>query len=587
MIFTKRKITISGDKASMDKQIVLYRGDREVEVQFEIVYETIKYRKTNAIEDVNASFGQLVIQNDSVAIPTVTDVSPTSEGVVIFKFTKEMIDEITELGTYDFQIRLFDDTQTSRITIPTIEDSIIIKEPLSMYEGDTAEVGVALAGVAKAQEEEYLEPFDEAGNYNETTWKTGDTITSGKLNKLEEGITGVNQKVENITVPTKTSELTNDSGFTTKKYVDDKTEMIPIKNTHYIMRDCVPVSRQNINIAEIEAEGYIFNDEQITTPDDLILGNFEDKFSAIAFHSTGLLNAVISYNDGTNDITKEAELTISDDEAGFFYTEYFESDVFAIAFGFDYSINKFGTYVCYWPEDMEVPTFYEVKNVTISYNYHTNLIHDKYIADINYSKINNIPYQLNYLVDGKMKALSTREYVKLFDNSFIWDANKINDRLDSTSGVKQNIYYNHNIQIKQKDGEGIGFGQYIPSSTMNEYKLFVSAGKDVIVKVYNRKRKILISELSDFINQEYKEVSISDPFFDSDGIFIAFTVKDSTKNFYGNTYISDLILCKPNKFLTKQEVNEKVDKSQLSFNSNGELVVTIDGISKTFVPKTE
>ena len=182
----------------MDKQIVLYRGDREVEVQFEIVYETIKYRKTNAIEDVNASFGQLVIQNDSVAIPTVTDVSPTSEGVVVFKFTKEMIDEITELGTYDFQIRLFDDTQTSRITTPTIEDSIIIKEPLSMYEGDTAEVGVALAGAAKAQQEEYLEPFDEAGNYNETTWKTGDIITSGKLNKLEDGITGVNQKVKNI-----------------------------------------------------------------------------------------------------------------------------------------------------------------------------------------------------------------------------------------------------------------------------------------------------------------------------------------------------------------------------------------------------
>ena len=227
MIFTKRKITITGDKASMDKQIVLYRGDREVEVQFEIIYETIKYRKTNAIEDVNASFGQLVIQNDSVAIPTVTDVSPTSEGVVIFKFTKEMIDEITELGTYDFQIRLFDDTQTSRITTPTIENSIIIKEPLSMYEGDTAEAGVALAGAAKAQQEEYLEPFDEAGNYNETTWATGDVITSGKLNKLEDGITGVNQKVEGITVPTKTSELTNDSDFTTKKYVDDKIIIEP------------------------------------------------------------------------------------------------------------------------------------------------------------------------------------------------------------------------------------------------------------------------------------------------------------------------------------------------------------------------
>ena len=196
LIFTKRKITITGDKASIDKQIVLYRADRAIEVQFEIVYETIKYRMSNTIEDTNASFGQLVIQNNSTPIPTVTDVSPTSEGAVIFKFTKEMIDEISELGEYSFQIRLFDDTQTSRITTPIIENGIAIKEPLSIYEGNSeggsAEVGVAFTGAARAQQEEYLEPFDEAGNYNETTWATGDIITSGKLNKLEDGITVVN-----------------------------------------------------------------------------------------------------------------------------------------------------------------------------------------------------------------------------------------------------------------------------------------------------------------------------------------------------------------------------------------------------------
>ena len=204
MIFSKRKITISGDKASIDKQIVLYRGDREIEIQFEIVYEVIKYRTSNTIEDTNASFGQLVIQNNSTPIPTVTDVSPTSEGAVIFKFTKEMIDEISELGEYSFQIRLFDDTQASRITTPIIENGIAIKEPLSIYEGNSeggsAEVGVAFTGAARVQREEHLEPFDEAGNYNETTWATGDIITSGKLNKLEDGITGVNQKVKNITL---------------------------------------------------------------------------------------------------------------------------------------------------------------------------------------------------------------------------------------------------------------------------------------------------------------------------------------------------------------------------------------------------
>lgn len=608
MIFTEKKITITNNQCKIDSPVVLYRGDYNVEVRFTIVSSPYKYsnkQETNVIESTEASYGQLVIQTPGDKGPIFSEITATKSGAITFTITAEMIDEITEVGNYTFQIRLLDENKESRATIPEVVNGIEIREPIATEDiSNTNEVGVATVGYAITTAATPEDAFDSQGNYNKTTWVAGDRITAPKLNKMEAAIDGVNKKVAsagtsggsniNDTTASATTTYSSNKIETIKKdidsqieYITNKTEMLPIKNTHYIMRDCVPVSQQNININDMEAEGYIFNDEQITTPDDLVLGNFKDKFSAISFHSTGLLNAVISYNDGTNDITKEIELTISDYAPGFFYTEYHESDEFVIAFGFDYSINKFGTFVYYWTENMEVPAFYEIKNVTISYNYYTNLIHDKCIADINYSKINNIPYQLNYLVDGKTKTLFTKEYVKLFDNLFIWDANKINDRLDSTSGVKQNVYRANKIQIKQKDGEGIGFGQYIPASTMDEYKLFVSAGKDVIIKVYNRKQKTLKSEISDFNGEEYKEIAISDSYPDTDGIFIAFTVKDSTKNFYGNTYVSDLILCKSDTFLTKQEVNEKVDKSQLSFNSNGELVVTIDGISKIFVPKTE
>lgn len=367
--------------------------------------------------------------------------------------------------------------------------------------------------------------------------------------------------------------------------IANRTEILPIKNTHCVIQDGVPVSQQNININGIDTNVYTFNDEQITVPNDLVLENVKDKFSAICLHSNGLLNAIVTYNDGVNDITKEIELTSYDfyNSEPFTYDENYE---FTISFGFDYDINKFYIFSAYWSEDMESPVYYAIKNVTISYNYYTNLIRDKYIQGIDYSKIDAIPSQLNYLADGMTKTLSIGEYANLFDNLFVWDANKINDQLDNTSGVKQNIYYDHSIQIKQKDSEGIGFGQYIPSSVMDEYKLFVSAGNDVIVKVYNRKRKALLCEIKDFTYGKYKEVTISDSYSGTDGIFIAFTVKDSVTSFNARTYVNDLILCKSDSFLTKQEVNEKVDKSQLSFNSNGELVVTIDGISKTFVPKS-
>ena len=201
MIFTERKVTVNNDTATIDKNIVLFRGDREVEIRFTVMYEGVKYRKNsgeNVIEDVNATYGQMVIQNDATETPVVSLVTPTENGTIIFKFTKEMIDEIPELGTYDFQIRLFDDSQTSRITTPIVNDGILIKEPLSIEEPGSNEVGVATVNTAIVSTSEPLDVFDENGNYIKTEWKNGDIITDSKLNKIEQGISGVNTKLDGI-----------------------------------------------------------------------------------------------------------------------------------------------------------------------------------------------------------------------------------------------------------------------------------------------------------------------------------------------------------------------------------------------------
>lgn len=431
---------------------------------------------------------------------------------------------------------------------------------------NTNEVNKAVVNKAVARYTAPLSATTEDGTFNSKTWVDGDTITTAELNRMETGI------------------KTNSTQY---KDITNKLEILPIKNIHHIIQNGAPVSQQNINIEGTDYEAYIFNDEQITTPSNLALENFKNKFLAIYYDSNKLVNAIVTYNDGTNNITKEVELTGNDYSSSetLSYTEESTSKSLLIEFGFDNNTNKFYMYVNDYSYSDGSTTFYEVKNVSLSYSKITNLLDDDYLKSINYSKIEDIPYPLNALVNGSIKTLSLREYSNLFDNLFIWDANKINDKLDSTSGVKQNQYYNHNIKIKQKDSEGIGYGQYIPSSVMTKYRLFVSAGSDVIIKVYNRKSKELITELSDFSNGGYQTIIINDSYSDTDGIFIAFTVNDSVTNFYGNTYVNDLVLCNPSGFLTKQEVNNKVDKSQLSFNSNGELVVTIDGVSKIFVPK--
>ena len=201
MIFTERKVTVNNDTASIDKNIVLYRGDREIEIRFTIIYNEFKYRKgndVNLIEDVNASYAQLVIQNDNIRIPVVTPLTPTDNGVVIFKITREMIDEVPETGTYDFQIRLYDDGKTSRLTTPMVDNGVIIKEPLSVEDSGENTVGSAVVGDAIITTSEPLDVFDENGNYIETEWAEGDVITDVKLNKIEQGISGVNQKIDTI-----------------------------------------------------------------------------------------------------------------------------------------------------------------------------------------------------------------------------------------------------------------------------------------------------------------------------------------------------------------------------------------------------
>ena len=218
MIFTESTIKISNNVSKMDSTIVLYRGDKNVEIRFTILQSPFKYSNTvatNVIESTNASYGQLVIKTPNDKPPIFSEVSATKEGTVLFTITKEMIDEIEELGNYTFQIRLLDENKQSRVTIPPVENGIEIKEPIAIEDDNTTNVvGLAKANYAVATLSDVDTPtFDDNGKYNKTNWNDGDIITNASLNKIEDGIYTTN---ENVTA--------------TKKYVDDKVtvKILPV-----------------------------------------------------------------------------------------------------------------------------------------------------------------------------------------------------------------------------------------------------------------------------------------------------------------------------------------------------------------------
>ena len=135
MIFTNRTITVKRGVSSINEPIILYRGDKEVEIRFALKEKTPfifnKEADSNIIENSEAAYGQLVIKTPNNLPAIFSEVTPTNEGKIIFKITGEMIDEIAEVGNYSFQIRLFNESMNSRVTLPEVNGGIEIREPIA------------------------------------------------------------------------------------------------------------------------------------------------------------------------------------------------------------------------------------------------------------------------------------------------------------------------------------------------------------------------------------------------------------------------------------------------------------------------
>ena len=221
MIVTDCNIQVNDDRSTADKNIIVYRGDYNIQVTFTIAHiNDYRYRGTdsgeNLIESTNASYGQILIKNqDGEGVRVLSEIEPTNEGKVTLTILGEYINELVELGAYDYQIRLFSAEKEARLTIPPVEGQLIVKEPLIFGDqNDDSKVGIAQVNHAIIlTAEEYVPTFDDAGSYNKTQWTNGDIITDGKLNKIEDALAV-------LTDESKTHATTN--------YVDEAIQTIEL-----------------------------------------------------------------------------------------------------------------------------------------------------------------------------------------------------------------------------------------------------------------------------------------------------------------------------------------------------------------------
>ena len=165
MIFAEKTIRVTNGESQINAPIVLYRGDRNIKLRFRIVDCPYTYSKIvhNVIESTEASYAQLVIQPPNNSIPIFSDIAATENGYVTFIITGEMIDETPEVGSYTFQIRLLDDEQHSRITIPEVVGGIEIREPIAIEDTSTT------AEITYDEVTQTLNVNEEAIRYDEPT----------------------------------------------------------------------------------------------------------------------------------------------------------------------------------------------------------------------------------------------------------------------------------------------------------------------------------------------------------------------------------------------------------------------------------
>ena len=199
MIHTSRTVTVGKTESIINEPIVLYRGDREVEVEFAIVGSKFTFTNGgNVIQSTNATHGQLVVDTPT-GENMFSEVTECHEGKVVFIITKEMIDELAEVGLYSFQIRLFDESQVSRVTIPPVYQGIEIRHPMAAEdETDLVDIGLVDYSVVRKNDYENVATFLPNGDYNKTNWEEHDVISRDRLNKVEDALYEINKSTEGL-----------------------------------------------------------------------------------------------------------------------------------------------------------------------------------------------------------------------------------------------------------------------------------------------------------------------------------------------------------------------------------------------------
>lgn len=317
MIYKQCVLTIANNTATLDEDVYLYRLDKNVELYFTIVNNKYKFDKSdlnNIINMTNASYFQMRLYKNEEVKYTFA-IQPTDEGKAKLTITNDLIDEPIEVGDYDFQISLLDADKSSMVSMPIAKQQIHVCEPLV---DNQAIMGKAVLGLSSLASGEIKNAFDSEGNYIREIHNDGDILSAQLVNKFEEALdtNSKNIKTQNNNLPHTISSK--------------KLATVPAKDIK--LEETITVNNVSINKDRRYYIEFLGNKKPCSTMVDKEMGNsiictiggYIIQASK-AEQSTGLSLLIINTNAEDSPIS--TNLVIYEEEVNYLDSKYLETDL--------------------------------------------------------------------------------------------------------------------------------------------------------------------------------------------------------------------------------------------------------------------
>lgn len=197
-------VTVTGNTAKLDKDIYLFRGNKNVHYYFAIKNASFNFKgTTDLIEKTNAINAAVTVVKPN-AVEVANAIAEVENGKIHLKVTEDLIDEEVEVGDFDLVFDLFDDTDGA-VTIPKVTGQFHVLErpcttPISelVATNTTNEVDQALTDYAIVTYAEPVASTNADGTFAKKTWVAKEKITTAELNRMEEGISDVSSQCKDI-----------------------------------------------------------------------------------------------------------------------------------------------------------------------------------------------------------------------------------------------------------------------------------------------------------------------------------------------------------------------------------------------------